>query len=98
MEEEAARRFVAEQTRQLSQGGLDSSPTDAGSDLQHKPTVHYAQSSEEQAMLREQVSDAWTNGGEEREGQGLCEDTGLGMERVYCCDTWFWQSLWPASL
>ena len=55
MEEDAARRFVAEQTRQLSQGGGASDPTDMGSDLQHKPTVHYAQSSEEQAMLREQV-------------------------------------------
>ena len=56
MEEEAARRFVAEQTRQLAQGGDDSDMTDIGSDLQHKPTVKYAQSTEEQALMREQVS------------------------------------------
>ena len=54
MEEEAARRFVNDQTRQLSNGGGDSTPADVGSDLQVRPVVNYAQSSEEQALLREQ--------------------------------------------
>ena len=54
MEEEAARRFVNDQTRQLSNGGGDATGADVGADLQVKPVVNYAQSSEEQALLREQ--------------------------------------------
>ena len=81
MEEEAARRFVAEQTRQLSQGGGASDSTDVGSDLQHKPTVNYAQSSEEQAMLREQVSDAGTDEDGEEIGAGWMGGGGGGEAR-----------------
>jgi hypothetical protein len=55
MEEEAARRFVVDQTRQLAQGDRDKGSQDVGADLQHRPKVNYTQSSEEQAILREQV-------------------------------------------
>ena len=95
MEEEAARRFVAEQTRQLSQGGGASDPTDMGSDLQHKPTVHYAQSSEEQAMLREQVSDAGRD--EVVEGIGGV-DGGGRQEGRGGGGSWFGLQSWSPSL